>query len=94
MGMGGCCFSDGAIPGSILLFWAVDIWLVSVSWSCVGLFMRSGVIVGLSGCGLAFVFRFRDCFGLWVTGDGKPGSFCRGLRLLGLGLWLFLSASE
>ena len=87
MGMGGCCFSDGAIPGSILLFWAVDIRLVSVSLSCVGLFMRSGIIVGLSGCGWAFGFRFRGCFGLQVTGDGKPGSFCRGLRLLGSGGW-------
>ena len=94
MGMGGCCFSDGATPGSILLFWAVDISLVSVSWSCVGLFMRLGVIVGLSGCGLAFGFRFRGCFGLRVTGDGRPVYFCRGLQLLGSGLWLFLSASE
>ena len=90
MGIGGCCFSDGVIPGSILLFWAVDIRLVSASWSCVGLVVRSGVIVGLSGCGSAFGFRFRGCFGLWVMGDmgdGKPGSFYRGLRLLGAGGW-------
>ena len=92
MGIGGCCFSDGAIPGSILLFWAVDIRLVSVSWSCLGLFMCSGVIVGLSGCGLTFGFHFRGCFGYGSRGDGGMGkhwSFCRGL-----GLWLFLSASE
>ena len=68
--MGGCFFSDGAIPESILLFWTVDI---------------SDIVLGLWGCGLAFGFRFRGCFGLRVTGDGEAGSFCRGLRLLGLG---------
>ena len=83
MGMGGCCFSEGATPGSILLFWAVDI--VSVSWSGIGLVVRSGVIVGLSGCGSAFGFRFRGCFGLRVAGDGKTGSFCRGWGFWGLG---------
>ena len=85
MGMGGCCFSEGATPGSILLFWAVDIRLVSVSWSGVGLVERSGVIVGLSGCGSAFGFRFRGCFGLRVAGGGRPGPFCGGWGFWGLG---------
>ena len=85
--MGGCCFSDGAIPGSILLFWTVDIRVVSVSWSCVGLFFRSGVIIGFWGCGLAFGFRFQGCFELRVKGDAEAGSFCRGLRLLRSGGW-------
>ena len=94
MGMGGCCFSEGATPGSILLFWAVDI--VSVSWSGIGLVVRSGVIVGLSGCGSAFGFRFRGCFGLRVAGMGSLGHFvgAGAFGVWGLGLWLFLSASE
>ena len=85
--MDGCCFSDGAIPGSILLFWTVDIRVVSVSRPGVGLFFRSGVIMGLWGCGLAFGFCFRGCFGLRVMGDGEAGYFCWGLRLLGSGGW-------
>ena len=94
--MGGCCFSDGAILGSIRLSWTVDIWVVSVSWPCVGLFFRSGVIMGLWGCGLAFGFRFRDCFVLRVPGDGEAGSFCRAVAfgVWGLELWLFLITSE
>ena len=85
MGMGGCCFSDGAIPGSILLFWAVDIRLVSVSWSCVGLFMRSGVIAGLSGCGSWLLdFVFGVAFGYRSRGMGSLGLFVGGCGFWGL----------
>ena len=78
MGMGGCCFSDGAIPGSILLFWTVDIRVVSVSWSCVELFMRSGVIMGLSGFGWLLDFVFGVALGYGSRGMGSLGLFVRG----------------
>ena len=73
------------IPGSILSFWTVDIRVVSIFLPCVGLSFLSGVIMGLWGCGLAFGFRFRGCFGLRVTGYGEAGALCRGLWLLGSG---------
>ena len=78
MGMVGCCFSDGAIPGSILLFWAVDIRLVSVSWSCVGLVVRSGVIVGLSGAARLLDYVFGVALGYRSWGMGTLGLFIGG----------------
>ena len=94
--MGGCCFSDGAIPGSILLFWIVDIRVVSFSWCSIGLVFRSGVIMG-SGARLDFWISFLGL--LWATGHGGWGSrvFLLGavaFGVWGLGLWLFLIASE
>ena len=57
IGMGGCWFSEGAIPGSILLFWTVDIRFVSVSWPCVGLFLVRVLLWG-SGVRLGFWISF------------------------------------
>ena len=78
IGMGGCCFSDGEIPGSILLFWTVDIRVVSVSWPCVGLF-SFGCHYGALGVRLFFWISFSGL--LWATGQGEWGS------------WVFLSGA-
>ena len=78
MGMGGCCFSDGAIPGSILLFWAVNIRLVSVSWSCWA-FYAFGCNCGALGVWLGFWISFSGL--LWATGHG------------GWEAWVFLSGA-
>ena len=45
---------------------------------------RLGVVMGLWGCGLAFGFRFRGCFGPRVTRDGEAGSLCLGAPAFGI----------
>ena len=97
MGMGGCCFSDDGIPESILLFWTVDIRVVSVSWSCVGLFFAFGFHCGAFGVRLCFWIFVSGL--LWTTGHGGWGGWvfllgAAAFGVWGLGLWLFLIISE
>ena len=56
-------------------------------------FFRSGVILGLWGCGLAFGFRFRGCFGLRVMGKlgllvGGCGFWCLGALVISDYKWV------
>ena len=74
--MGGCCFSDGAIPGSSLLFWTVDMG-----------FFRSGVIMGFWGAASLLNFVVGVALGYGSRVMGKLG-FLSGAAAFGVWSWV------
>ena len=94
MGMGGCCFCDGATPGSILLFWAVDFGLSLFLGLALGFLCVRVSLWGSLGVGWLLDFVFGIALGYESRGMASLGIFVRGCGFWGLGLWLFLSASE
>ena len=85
IGMGGCCFSDGAILGSILLFWTVDIRVVSVPWPCVGLFFVRVSLWGSGGAAWLLDFVYGVALGYGSREMGKLGLFVGGFGFWGGG---------
>ena len=95
IGMGGFCFSDGAIPGSIL-FSGQWIFGSSLFLDLALGFLCSGVIVGLWGAAWLLDFVFGVALGYGSREMEKLGLF-DGAAAFGIwrqGLWLFLIASE
>ena len=88
------CFRWGWVGVASLMVQFLEVSCYSGRWIfglslfpglALGFLLRSGVIMGLSGCGLAFGFRFPGRFGLRVMGDGEAGSLVGGCGFWGLG---------